>query len=577
MNKLLYLLLLLALVSCGAQIRKDEGLLAQAEKLVSDSPDSALSVLEQIEKTAMPHKKRDKMKFLLLKTEAMNKAYLPLDSVAYMPKVLEYYKHHGTANERMRAYYMMGSIYRDKGDSPKALTYFRDAVSQSSDEGNNTDYALLSRIYTQMAALFEQQRYPQQEAPMWREAYAYAMKAKDTLTATHALNGQASVYWILNKKDSAVLVEGKTYEAYKKMGRDDLAAASLGAHIAYYLENDSIEKARLVIEEHVNRFGHIDKKDYVSSGGNVHFYIYLGRYYEKINKLDSALYFYRELTKSEDLENLENGYRGLMSAYRRLGKADSVYKYAELFANTNDSANAKNSATEISRTHALYNLTESQQVALEKTQQVARLRDTLYFLGFCALLAIVLLYYFVNRRRKREREQLQEANKKYYDVLSSYAKAQSELDSLRVDTADLVEKKEREIEKIKQEISVLQGESNLHLWDVEQKVLNSDIVMRMHRLASKIMTPSSSEWNDLMDLVEKSLPDFYAPLHNKDVSLTDKELKVCILTRLNFLSSELVVLLNLSKQRISNLRAGVNHKLFNEKSSTSLEANIRKL
>ena len=94
---------------------------------------------------------------------------------------------------------------------------------------------------------------------------------------------------------------------------------------------------------------------------------------------------------------------------------------------------------------------------------------------------------------------------------------------------------------------------------------------------SKASCNSDAEWNDLQGVVEKSLPEFYAKLSANEAQLTDQEWKVCLLVKLNFIPSELTVLLNLSKQRVTNIRTRLNQKLFGESGSRTFDANLHKL
>ena len=61
------------------------------------------------------------------------------------------------------------------------------------------------------------------------------------------------------------------------------------------------------------------------------------------------------------------------------------------------------------------------------------------------------------------------------------------------------------------------------------------------------------------------------------INLTEKEIRLCILARLNFIPTEMAALLDLSKQRITNIRTSANRKLFNEEGSRTFEANIHNL
>ncbi len=571
MKNLIYCLLLLV-VSCSSH--ESEVPMRQAEELMSARPDSALQVLNSIGDKWETLAKAGRMRYLLLRTEALNKTYAALDSIKYMGEVLDYYKRHGTPHERTRAYYMMGSVYRDRGNSPQALIYFRDAVNQTSEKDKDHDYALLSRIYMQMASLFHRQRYPQQEVPMWKEAYKYAVLAKDTLVAINALEGQCGVYWLLEKKDSSLYVAKMAYDRYKEYGLDRRAATSLVFPIAYYLERDSIEEARSALEEYMSKSGFMDSSGFPLPG-HEHFYMYLGSFYEKAGNADSAIFCFRKLLKgTRDMEKIENGYRGLMSVYRRLGVADSVYKYAELFANANDSANRLNSAGEISRTQALYNLNESQQTALDKTIEANRLKDMIYLMAIAFVVIVVAICYYIWYRLRREKEERLRINREYSDSLLAYVRAQEELASLHSDTASLIREKEREMENLRQALQPYKEELSPERLGKEHSVLALAIVEKMHAHAAKATLPASEDWSELMRAVEVSLPDFFSFICERQPSLNNREHKVCVLTRLKFIPSEIAVLLSLSQQAITNLRTRLNSKLFNEEGARSFSQNI---
>jgi hypothetical protein len=54
--------------------------LKEAEQLIDSLPDSALSILNSKEKDINHYSKKDRMAFLLLKAEAMNKSFTPMDT-----------------------------------------------------------------------------------------------------------------------------------------------------------------------------------------------------------------------------------------------------------------------------------------------------------------------------------------------------------------------------------------------------------------------------------------------------------------------------------------------------------------
>ena len=141
MKQLLYwALLLIGITACVNP--KCEDVLAEAARLMQTYPDSALLVLKQEEKESAAYSRRNRMRYRLLQAEAMNKAYLPLDTLTYMDEILDYYLSHGNREERIRAYYLMGNVYRDQGNSPLALQYYRNAIG----EADITAMLLVKRI-----------------------------------------------------------------------------------------------------------------------------------------------------------------------------------------------------------------------------------------------------------------------------------------------------------------------------------------------------------------------------------------------------------------------------------------------
>lgn len=76
-----------------------------------------------------------------------------------------------------------------------------------------------------------------------------------------------------------------------------------------------------------------------------------------------------------------------------------------------------------------------------------------------------------------------------------------------------------------------------------------------------------------MLLVEQCMPGFYVKITEGNV-LSQDELRLAILTRLKFTPSDIVIIMEKSQARVSNLRQIVNKKLFSEDSSRTLNHNI---
>ena len=548
--------LLMVMVVLSACTPSHKGRLQQIESMLDKLPDTAWVMLCQDSARLGEYSKCDRMKYLLLRTEAMNKLFYALDTIDYMDEVLAYYSSHGNAEDKAQANYMMGSVYRDRGNSPKAVQYYNEAIVQL-DTTKNANYLLLSRIYGQMANVYRLQRYPQMEEKMCRNNAFYAMKAKDTLGYIQALEYSASVFHQLGKMDSVYQIASRSYLAYKKMGRDDYAASALTPLTEIYLRNRDYVKAKQALEEYREKSMLLDKNGNPVYPGVEFFYNYLGWYYKDVGNRDSALWCYRKLLNyPSEIGDLEAGYRGLMSVYSQMGKLDSVVKYAYLYANANDTANFRNSAEEVSKVQALFDYTESQNVAIQKAEEAKNIWRALFF-AFFVIVALTVIIMKIKARN-------QKLQIRYKDIENNL-----------VLSKEKIKNKEEEIFSLNRQLSVYQTNANEEIWNKENALMDSKLVQSFLLCADMGKQPMLSEWKDFHVLVEKTMPGFWNQLFSLKDFITDDEFKLCLLTRLSFTPSQIANLLGISKQSVTNRRRKLVKVLFNSTDSKSFDAFVK--
>ena len=81
--------------------------------------------------TSCGHRSQE-MSEALLRAEEMNRNYQSMDTLKGMEQVADYYRPFlGRSQRYMRALYILGCVYRDRGDAPMALHYYQEAVSQA--------------------------------------------------------------------------------------------------------------------------------------------------------------------------------------------------------------------------------------------------------------------------------------------------------------------------------------------------------------------------------------------------------------------------------------------------------------
>lgn len=250
-EKVIYLLLILLILASCAGKRKYDDLMKRADSIMNVNDDSAKVAIRMLDgvKSQLPEfSKSQKMRYELLRHKAMNKACITFTSDSVMKEVVDYYDHHGSANERMLANYVLGCVYRDLHEAPMALEYYNKATEQADTTAADCDYGTLYRVYSQMGFLFSKQYLPYQLLDAFGKAEKYAYLAKDTLNAIINYQNRENAYSYLGNKDSVIAINLHAANMFKQIGDDYNAMIALGCNSDYYLEKQDTIKAKKAFE-----------------------------------------------------------------------------------------------------------------------------------------------------------------------------------------------------------------------------------------------------------------------------------------------------------------------------------------
>ncbi len=564
------------ITACGDE--RVEKMLRTAESVIDCRPDSAMTLLRKIETSGKKLVKRQRMKHLLLKTIAMDKLDISLDTITYMDEVAEYYSGGSDNDSRIKAYYMAGGVYRDRDNAPKALEYYRKAVSVADTTQAGCDFKTLSRVYGQIATLFHMQASPDLEIEAEWKAVRYAEMAGDTIGAIIFYDHLGDAYYHKRDYDAVLRISHNVYERFIAEGEYTLAANTLPTIIDVYIKKGRYTDARIAMNEFELNSGAFNEKGEIEKSREM-YYDYKGKYYENTGKPDSAIFYYRKLLEfKDDLSLAEAGYRGLMDTYHKMGIADSAVKYAHLLTLANDSTIVLASSENIIKMQALYDYTENQQIAEDKTEEAKRYRYISFIIFITAAVMGFYIYRYIRKLSRKSRKDIAKTNRRYYDLLCQYNDSEKEMAMLKSGFDSYKESKEKETEDLRQAINLLRDKSDLpEICNIEQALLGCAIVKRLHENAAKLINTASSEWEELSMAAAKHLPDFYSKITDSHSGLTQQEINVCILTKLQFSPIEITILADMTKQRVSNIRRSINKKLFDENGAKTLDRNIQKL
>ena len=152
----------------------------------------------------------------LQRLDAYNKSDSAFTTATEAKAVADYFEDHGTPNEQMLAYYLLGRAYYDIHEAPLALNSFQTASEKADTTADDCDYRQLSRVYGQMSRLFYQQGLMRQSLLYSDKEEFSSLQGKDTLNALRGMVGKVAPYKNLMLVDSAIyFCEKASNLAYK--------------------------------------------------------------------------------------------------------------------------------------------------------------------------------------------------------------------------------------------------------------------------------------------------------------------------------------------------------------------------
>ena len=434
------------------------------------------------------------------------------DSLALV--LTNYFDRHGTPNEQMRAYYILGRTHFDRGEMPAALDAYHVAADRADTTRVDCDYHTLCLIHIQMAEIFHRHYQPRTAIAELSAARQMANKDKDTQMAIECYFDQSNEYERLGEADTAYTIATEAASLFAAIGQYDRAAAAKSATTLVALDKHRTDEAKAAIEAYLS-------SAYTDSLGNVRpgreiFYYKRGLYYQQAGMLDSAEFFFRkELRDGRDINNQIAGRKGLQLLYERLGKVDSVAKYAAEGYSMSDSVYMVSESQNVQSLQVMFDYTHKQLQLEQKTSELRKTKLSMAIAVISLLLVIFAVVYIAQRRNKQHAA----AAEKYQSVIRNLS--------------------------------------------IEDRLSSSPVTSRLQELANS-NPPKAAELDDIKSL--KALINDYIPSFSETISplqqpLGQQEYVVCLLTRLSFPSVSIDRLTGVSEGYTSRLKSRLYKKL----------------
>ena len=580
--RLFLLCAVLAVVACSER-REYREALSRAEAAMADHPDSALLILDSLGQHEQEFGRHFRMQYLLHHLNAQNKTNVKFTSDSLAKELVDHFDSHGTTNERVLAHYLLGRAYSDMGEAPQAIDSYQNAVDVADTTVTDFDFYTFGCVYSQMATIYHRQLLLTDEIEARRNASHYDVRANEIQWAIYNQVMSAGAYILLNKKDSAEIILKSALEQYRKCGFTQQALRFSKTLMNLYTENpQQLAEAKTLIDQFEAESDLFDEHHELPPSQRK-YYEYKGKYYEGINQLDSAEYYYRKIYYSGmSYTSQDPMYRGLLSIFSKRHQADSIAKYAHLYCMANDSSIALKDRDIVAQMAANYNYNRSQKEAeqeREKAQEVFVLLGIIILVVIVLLIIILAISWLYRKNQKEKQKRISMLEESLSSARLQRSAVQEELRRLKEkDYEGMIAEKERQEAELTQAIERLQAENDRfkQRQDHLETFLESSIAQLFIKKANgkaERPIPSEAEWKLLMSQFSKDIPVTFKSF-GEGKSLSPLEQRICVLLILDIPEKAISIMTDSVGSTISNAKARANEKLYGKKDAPSLKNNL---
>lgn len=517
-----------------------------------------------------------------------NLAYEPLmeRDDTLMTQVVEYYNVHGTANERMEAYYLLGSVYRDLHESPRAMEAFLKGIEAADTKSNNCRYDILARLYGQRNEILYKQDLIHQAIEEEDSVYKYAILAHDTLFIVNSRWSKIGKLFALGDYRTIADNCWEYLCQSKKLGKYEYAAGLLNTSALACLELGRVDDAERLIDIYERHSGEVNLETHECTFPI--YYYTKGRLMLARHRPDSAEMFFRREMCEPDWNNRQSAYRGMRGVFEQTGKVDSALKYARLQCEAVDSDYQAMLSKNLQNLKEMYDYSRTQRDNQRKELLLEQGRRHFhYMLGgtlFTLLCISFAAYYLYTKYRKR----VSDAELALEYACAELAGRGNNLTLLRerllgVGDEQLRNKLERDVEMAEQEAATQRMEvmkKEKELLELQRKSRNSLHVSRQkyhgtvlfQHLQASVHVVSNEDIEEVKKSLQANDPKLLKRLYDTLSKISDTELNTFLLLRMGLTKTEVACAIARTPQGVSSTINRMFVKVFKRECRSNSEA-----
>ena len=535
----------LCLASCS-QHSKHWDTLAQVESYIEESPDSALNVLQGMDKGELSGME-EKAKHALLLSMAMDKNYIDRTDFDVLQPAIDYYEDNGSATDKLRTYFYQGHIYQNMGNNAAAMECFVNAVS----EGDESDDILTkARIYFNRGSIYYSLYEWDSFIETNKTAASYFKQTERHHSYVHCLILIVNGYTLKNEPENALPYIDECNQLREAMSFP-LLRDFYSSYITYLEDCGTDAEIKDVIKEYLNTIP-VENIDWLTLANA---YIKLGQYEDALQAIEQYKY---SANPSEEIK-----YKALKSEiYERLGRYEESLRAYKEYMVVSDSTTWAVMQQDTKFVEERHNL----EMAKAKETEA---KNRLTIIVLACVIALMSSLYIINFIRKRLKETKQK-NIQLEDEKAHFEKMYLEVLSERNALNDMISNstvKDETMEIIKKRLGVLNTIIVSHLSE------KGTDVKRANEELEKLIADRNDFIKSTRLTLEENYPHFFAYLHDK--GLEEFEIDFCCLYAIGLKGKEIKTYTNLSRHYKDS--SEVRQKLGLVESDTNLSNFLQKL
>lgn len=513
--KVLYtaLLALLLFPSCRRQSGDIDSFLHNAESLMNEHPEDALSIIRHIDRRKI-YSSASEARYALLYSQALDKNYVDVTSDSLTAVAVNYYDRHGTKHERAMAHYYQGRVFSNAGNFDAAIRSY----SLAEDAASGTDdYYLLELINNAVGNLYYKQYDLDEALKRDQRAATYFHLAQSPYNEALAYIGIGVICSL--KGDNLQMTEeyDKAIEIYKTIGATDRIIP---------LYEDLVVKTRLDAKGDIASIKRDLRAYYAAyNQGEIPLQSY-GLWqdiYLKASQLDSAEMFGKEILRNRQAFNAHK-IAGCYSLLERIEMArenyPEAYRYVKQYIAVMDSINQEKEEALVLELEQKYRnriLNQSYENLKQHNDQ-QRIITGLVLLFSLSLLVAGLLY--LRKWRENAALKMREAEAEKESLGRACRELQEQLGTVgdRVDTDD--EQERQLFDALEERMVVLRN------WVDKAETMKPALFMKSFRDYMTVNVKSKHALSDLQYVVNRKyfgvvdyLKAHYPELRKQDLDL----------------------------------------------------------